>query len=268
MLSAMICALTAPATSYSVALPAHQAKSDISGVSLVALGALPHSPENGSRPEYCAGYRAQKLTAVGTMVAKLGWIVTSEAPLGRYEVVTFASGFTPGTSGMCFARNANIAVFDGASLVALAYSSHSAAFPLGVVEPLESGALLVWTDPPGFPVGELHDGNNGLRLTATAPERTFCNRRAVVPNVYGRPLGAARKILIAHGWRPWRSRERLYDRAAQLAKQGIIEAESCSGTGVGYCSFNYGGPAGVLRVITNGEWRPDVVSYSVACRAH
>jgi hypothetical protein len=229
---------------------------------------LPHSPEKGSLDEYCEGYRIQKLTAVGSQVAKLGWIVTSDAPLGRYEAVTFASGFTPSTSAMCFARNANIAIFHGTSLVALAYGSRSARSPLGIVEPIEGGALLVWTDPPGWPVGELHDDNSGLRLTSIAPERTFCNRQAVVPNVYGKPLNAARKVLIAHGWRPSRPRERPdeLDMAAQLAKQGIIETESCAGTGVGYCKFNYRSPAGLLSVTTAGE-APRVVSYGVACRA-
>jgi hypothetical protein len=244
-----------------------QTKSDIKGASLVSLRTLPRSPEKGSLDEYCEGYRAEKLTATGREVAKLGWIVTSEAPLGWYQVVTFASGFSPGTSAICYARNANIGIFNGASLIALAYTSRSAGWQLGRVEPLESGAVLVWGgDGPGPPVGELHEENNGLRLTEIAPERMFCSRRAVVPDVYGKPLDAARKILIAHGWLPQRPSERPgeYDRAAELAKRGIIEAEVCSGTGVGYCRFNYRGPAGVLSVTTLGEG-PTVVSYDVAC---
>ena len=265
---AVTCALAAFVTS-PVASSVLRTKSDIEGKSLVAVGALPHSPENGSLDQYCEGYRAKKLTATGSQVAKLGWIVTSEAPLGSYQIVTFASGFNPGTSGLCFARNANIAIFNGPSLVALAYSSRSAKRPLGVTEPLESGALLIWTDPPGFPVGELHEENNGLRLTAVSPERTFCNRQAVVPNVYGKPIDAARKFLIARGWRPMRPRERPdeLDWARHLARQGVVEAETCSGTGMAYCGFNYRSSAGRLSVTTAGE-NPRVVSYKVDCRAH
>jgi hypothetical protein len=248
-------------------------KSDIKGASLISLGALPRSPEKGSLDSYCEGYRAKSLTAVGRQVAKLGWIVTSEGPLGRYRVVTFVSGFTPGTSAMCFARNANIGIFDGAGLVALAYTSRSADGPLGTVEPLESGDLLVWSDPPGSPVGELHAEKNGLRLMAIEPTRTFCGRRAVVPNVYGKPIDAARKILIAHSWRPLRPSEIPNDLnlAADFAKRGIIEAENCAGTGAGYCAFNYRSPAGVLHVTTaGGESEPadnSVVRYSVTCSA-
>jgi hypothetical protein len=266
--STIIFALVAPMTAFSAAPSALQTKSDIEGISLIALAELPHSPENDSLNEYCQGYRAQKLTAVGNQVAKHGWIVTSEASLGRYEVVTFASGFTPGTSGICFARNSNIAIYDGGSLVALAYNMRSARSPLGTVEPLEDAALLVWTDPPGSPVGELHDENNELRFTTVAPERAFCGGRAIVPNVYGRRISLARKILITHGWQPKRPRERPNDEwiAAQLGTRGIIEAESCSGTGAGYCSFNYRGAAGALHVTTAGDYNK-VDRYGVDCAA-
>ena len=265
----LVCALCCGAASADVP----QTKSDIKGASLVSLGTLPHSPEIGFLDEYCEGYRDKELTAAGRQVAKLGWIVTSEAPLGRYRVVTFASGYTPGTSGMCAARNANIGIFDGASLVALAYTSQSADVPLGTVEPLEGGALLVWGGGwTGPPVGELHESNNDLHLTAIAPERTFCRGRAVVPNVYGKPVDAARRILLAHGWRPQRpsASDRKWGGAGELAKRGIIEAESCSGTGVGYCAFSYRGPAGVLSLTTIGGTdlaENSVVNYGVVCTA-
>jgi len=249
--------------------------SDIKGALLVPLGTLPHSPENGLLDDYCTGYRAKKLSAVGRQVAKLGWIVTSEAPLGRYHVITFASGFTPGTSAICFARNANIGVFDGARLVALAYTSHKAGWQLGVAEPQESGTLLIWGgDGPGEPAGELRQENDGLRLTKVAAKRTFCGGRAVVPDVYGKHIDAARKVLIAHGWRPLRPHEKPVDgdAAAELAKRGVIEAETCSGTGVGYCAFEYRNTVGVLGVTTvGGDPEPGgdnfVVDYNVSCRA-
>ncbi|RQZ14801.1 hypothetical protein DIE15_17660 [Burkholderia sp. Bp9031] len=248
--------------------------SDIAGASLVPLGALPHSPENGALDTFCAQYRAKTATAAGRDVAKLGWIVTSEAPLGRYTVVTFASGFKSGTSAICFARNANIGVFDGTTLVALGYTARASGWQLGSVEPLESGALLVWGgDGPSAPVGELREENGGLRLTAVAAERTYCHGRAIVPNVYGKPLDKARKILISHGWQPLRPHEKpdAMDGAATLAKHGIIEAEACSGTGMGYCALRYRNAAGVLGVTTVGG-EPDtpsantVIDYQVACR--
>ncbi|MDN7425940.1 PASTA domain-containing protein [Burkholderia sp. AU45388] len=248
--------------------------SDIAGASLVPLDTLPHSPENGSLDPFCTRYRAKTTTAAGREVAQRDWIVTSEAPLGRYTVVTFASGFNAGTSAICFARNGNIGVFDGTTLVALGYTARKAGWQLGSADRLESGALLIWGgDGPAPPVGELHERNGELRLTGVAAESTHCNGRAVVPNVYGKPLDAARKILIAHGWQPLRPREKpdAMDGAATLAKHGIIEAEACSGTGVGYCALRYRNAAGVLGVTTVGG-EPDrpaantVIDYQVACR--
>lgn len=247
--------------------------SEVAGASLVALKALPRSPETSAIDPYCRGYEAEKLTATGRQVASLGWIVTSEAPLGRYQVVTFVSGFTPGTSGICFGRNANIGIFEAGKLMALAYSAKSAEGLLGVVEPLESGALLIWgADGPGPPVGELRDEEGRVRLTAVAKARSYCGRRAVVPNVYGKPLDTARKALIAGGWRPQRPSEAPeWGSAADLAKAGVIEVEDCSGTGVGYCGFKYRGAVGVLSVITIGGGAEPagnrVVSYDVDCAA-
>lgn len=241
--------------------------SEVGGVSLVAVSDLPRSPENGALDEYCEGYRATNLTTTGRAVAERGWIVTSEAPLGRYRVVTFASGFDPGTSAVCTARNGNIGVFDGTRLVALAYSPRGSDTILGAVETLENGALLVWGgDYPAPPLGELRLDQDHPRLTSIAPERTFCRRTATVPNVYGKSIEVARTELIAHGWRPLppSGNEGEYSGAERLTRRGVIEAEACSGTGVGYCALNYQGAGGVLGVTTTGE-DDRVVSYDVTC---
>jgi hypothetical protein len=257
----------------SAALP--YTASDVKGATLIPLAALPHSPENGSLDDFCEGYRARKMTDAGRQVAKLGWIVTSEAPLGRYRVVTFASGFTRGTSAICFPRNANIGIFDGSNLVALAYTARASDWQLGNVEPLENGALLVWEGQGvGAPIGELHEENGGFHLMKVAAERTFCRGRAIVPNVYDKGLDVARKILIAHGWQPLPADDKPgdFDVAAELVKHGVVEAETCSGTGVGYCSFHYRKSTDVLSVVTvGGDPQPandDVVGYSVSCRGN
>ncbi|WP_052007133.1 hypothetical protein [Burkholderia paludis] len=248
--------------------------SDIAGASLVPLGVLPHSPEHGALDPFCTQYRAKTTTAASREVEKRGWLVTSEAPLGRYTVVTFASGFSAGTSAICFTRNGNLGVFDGTTLVALGYTARHAGWQLGSADRLENGALLIWGgDGPAPPAGELHATRDGLRLTRVADTRTDCQGRAVVPNVYGKPLDAARRILIAHGWQPLRPREppNATDGAATLAKHGIVEAEACSGTGMGYCALRYRSAAGVLGVTTAGG-EPDkpsantVIDYQVACR--
>lgn len=247
-----------------------QAGSDLPGLSLVALSDLPRSPESGVVDQFearCEDFRAKDLTATGQAVESLGWKVTSEAALGRYRVVSFVSGFDPGTSGICSARNGNIGVFDGTRLVALAYAPGGSDLAPGPVDALESGALRVWDGGyPAPPLGELRLERDQLRLTGVASERTFCDRSATVPNVYGQPIETARKTLIARGWRPLPPEEAPggYDRASELAGRGVIEVEVCSGTGMGYCGFKYQGAGGVLGVTTAGE-DYHVLGYGVIC---
>lgn len=244
-------------------------ESAMPGIALVALADLPRSPENGAVDENCEGHRGDAESAAGRAVEGRGWIVTSEASLGRYRVVSFVSGFDPATSGICTARNGNIGVFDGDRPVALAYAPPGSETVPGRVEAIEGGALLVWGgDYPGPPLGELRLDGDRPRLTGVAAEQTFCNRTTTVPNVYGLPIEAARTKLIAAGWRPLAPDEApyAYDRAAELARNGVIEAQSCSGTGMGYCAFRYRGAGGVLDVTTISDAPPVVMAYGVTCR--
>lgn len=251
--------------------------SELPDYRFVRLHDLPSSPEKGRLDEACSGYRAEKLSDVARAVEQLGWIVTSEAPLGRFKVVTFTSGFDPGTSALCFSHNANIAVYDNGTLVALAYAkrpyrgpdSDANPIPLGVVEAIEDkSGLLILTDPPGAPVGELRGDDEYLRLTARAKQHTYCQGRASVPDIYAKGIRAVRKKLLAQGWVPARPAEAPGegDRARDMAQNGLLEAQTCSGTGVGYCAWTYRSTAGLLHVITVGsDFEPAVVGYNVEC---
>ncbi|MBN3723156.1 PASTA domain-containing protein [Burkholderia sp. Ac-20379] len=248
--------------------------SEVAGTSLVELSALPRSPETAPVPEFCAHYRldATALSPAGRAVEALGWYAMSDAPLGRYRVVSFASGFEPGTSGICMPRHTNLGIFDGKKLVALAYLAHASQWQFGTLDPLETGGLLISEgEQVGGPVAELHQQDEGLALTDVAASRTFCGGRAIVPNVFGKSIAAARKILIAAGWQPVRPDEKPGpdDAAAGLAKHGVIEAETCSGTGVGYCGYTYRNASAYLSVVTVGgdpDPRNDnVVSAQAGC---
>lgn len=246
---------------------ASEASSEVPGVSLTDISYLPRSPENGIDDGVCDGYRAANLTATGRAVEARGWIVTSEASLGRYRVISFASGFDQSTSAICTVRNGNIGVFDGAQIVALAYSPRGSDASLGWVEELDNGGLLVWGGGyPAPPLGELHLERDRPRLRTVAPEQEFCQRTVVVPNVYGMPIGTARVEIIASEWRPLPvdADEAQYSGVERLSERGIVEAHACSGTGMGYCSLRYTSAAGILELTTAGEY-DRVVSYEVTC---
>ncbi len=231
-------------------------RSDVHGALLVPLSALPASPEPGRlADDLCANYRepTERLSAAGRAVQALGWHVMSEAPLGRYRAVSFASGFDAGTSAICEPHHVNVGVFDGTQLIALAYTARSADWQLGALEPLETGGLLIGEGRAiTGPVAELHEQDEGLRLTAVAASRSDCGGRAMVPNVFDRPIDEARATLIGAGWRPVRPSPPADDIATGLARRGVIEAESCAGTGLGYCAFRYRHAADTLSVVTVG----------------
>lgn len=259
-----------------VSAQAVRVHSDVAGTSLVALSVLPRSPDTAPVPEFCAHYRlaAAALSPAGRAVEAAGWFAMSDAPLGRYRVVSFASGFEPGTSAICTPRNTNLGIFEGAKLVALAYLARSAPWQFGTLDPLDTGGLLIGEgERVGGPVAELHQQDEGLALTGVAASRAFCGGRAIVPNVFGKSIAAARRILIAAGWQPVRPAQKPGpdDAAAGLAKHGVIEAETCSGTGVGYCSYAYRNASADLSVVSVGgdpEPRNDnVVSARAECGA-
>ena len=272
-IAAMGLMLAGPAVAATPDAAAPRTESDLPDVTLTALSTLPPSPEKGAVDQFCDHYRVAPESDAGKLVAGRGWIVTSEAKLGSYQAVSFASGFEPGTSGICFARNANIGIFSQADLVALAYTPKTSKTVLGPVAPLEGDALQIWGgDGPGSPIGEIHEVQGVLRLQANAAEQPVCNGKAIVPNIYDKPITEARKLLAAKGWAPKAPDEAPGegDGAASLAKHGLIEAEACSGTGVGYCRFTYSGPAGTLGVSTVGGDSEDgsqdtVVNYGVHC---
>lgn len=106
------------------------------------------------------------------------------------------------------------------------------------------------------------------------------NSNATVPDLTkGQSISSARKSLIKHGWRPrvtyLRMNEEDYEHswsdAGVMFKAGLREVETCTGTGVNPCIFNYHHKSGkCLRIITLGEYNaghyePTVDSWSFEC---
>lgn len=94
----------------------------------------------------------------------------------------------------------------------------------------------------------------------------------------GEKLSQARKTLLAQGWKPQETfgvdadgdRWSQFADAGEMYRAGIIEVESCSGTGMNYCSFNYRRKGRCLSVQTQGEFKagfyePTVIGTSNRC---
>jgi hypothetical protein len=244
-------------------------ESNVAEIALVALDTLPEAPADKGDAEFCGHLAAESVSAGARLAESRGWIVTAEAEVGGYDVVSFVRGFVSGTSGSCERLDGNVGIFRAGELVALAYAHDTANGTIGSLEPLEGDAVRLWDgDYLPYPIADLRIEGDAIEITALATVDTVCGA-AELPNIHGMPIGEARELLRSHGWSPAEGgRIEEFDiRAADLRDQGITEVEGCSGTGFGYCSYAYEGSAGKLSVSTAGdaEPTPNVSGYTVTC---
>jgi hypothetical protein len=248
-------------------------QSQVEGLAFTSLTALPQAP-TGADGKDC-GFGKPGQTPAGKAVSRAGWPVTGEERLGRLQAVSFAGEFETGTSGSCQVRQGNVALFEGEQLLAIAYARPGARRSIGGILPLEiagqPAGLRLWDgDFLSQPLADLRAQPDGtLTLQPLASEETRCQGRAVLPMLYGKPINEARRLLQQRGWTPvagQRSGGWGEPREVALVKAGVIEVESCSGTGFGFCRFSYRGDAGRLDVTTVGDGEmPSVSDYAVRC---
>ena len=97
---------------------------------------------------------------------------------------------------------------------------------------------------------------------ATANTNTLPpSNEPAIPKIYGKTYGAARKQLIQEGWLP-NKHEPFHGQEPEVQsgngpifwKRGYWELETCSGTGMAHCLFQFIDPTGrLLEVVTEGE---------------
>lgn len=259
--------LTVPAAAQTTA-SAPRVVSELKDIRMKPLANLPMAGDALDRGD-CSQLVIQPKSAAARLVAAQGWAVMSDMPLGPYRAISFAGQMEAATSGTCSITQGNVAVFENGRLIALAYGKSADDTAIGKLAPLENGAVRIWDgDIAPSPAGDLHVDRDGtLRLSRVADEDAVCKGRAKVPNVYNMPIDKARKALIANGWNPVRGGASGEPRQSALVRRGIVETESCAGTGLAFCDFGYTGPAGKLTLTTVGEGAlPSVTDYDVKCR--
>ncbi|MGL3821721.1 hypothetical protein [Sphingopyxis sp. R3-92] len=249
-----------------------QPRSEVEGLTFTALSELPANSASDPFNESCSHYRPAggPKSAGGKIAEKRGWFVTSEEKLGRYDAISFVGQLETATSGVCMVHDGNVALFDGGQMVALGYARKGAEQPsIGQLEDRGNATLLIGSgEGPVAPIAILKE-EGGVPVLAKLPaEEQLCDGAVKVPNIYGKPILAARKTLAATGWKPVAQElpEGGFGRENDFHKQGVVEVESCSGTGYGFCSFQYAQGSRTLGVTTVGESPDDFVSfYSVSC---
>ncbi len=243
--------------------------SSVDGIGISAVSVLPAHKGADIDAQYCSGIIAAPRSAAGKAVRDAGWVVTGEARAGGYDAVSFVGSVESGTSGTCNYEDGNVALFSDGAIKAIAYGAKPAQLAIGLIN-AENGVVKIYD-------GDfLHEqaaemkvaGNGSVSITPLAKVEKVCG--AGLPNIQGMPINTARDKLIKAGWKPVPRKESVREaedsRAFELAQAGVTEVDSCSGTGMGYCGFDYHGTRGHLSVVTvgDGQW-PTVTRYSADC---
>ncbi|MBK4218180.1 hypothetical protein JJJ17_19810 [Paracoccus caeni] len=267
---ALLCGVSASAA----AAQDFRTASQVDGLAIRPLSTLPANKAGAPDSEYCFSVNTEPKTPGGRAAAAANWAVTSEVQRDGLDFVTFAGKTTPGTSGSCLIEDGNLAIYRGETLLALIYATERTDRSIGSVEETVAG-LRIWDgDWLSAPLADLRlYGDDLAILRNVASEDAFCGGANPVTTVYGLPIHLAREVLAADGWQPSIPKERPdgipFFRDA-LIKAGLPEVQDCSGTGFGYCAFEYQSENGaILGVTTAGEGdegsTPGVVGYSVNC---
>lgn len=244
--------------------------SQVPGIAVLPLTELPAAPAATGERQYCSHLFTDPETEAGRAVRGKGWEVTGEVPLGPWTAVSFVGDWLPSTSGTCDLIEGNIGLFSGAQLVGLVYSADPDAQLIGRATAFGPAGLRIFDGSvlPG-PVADLRLIGTDVAVTPPAPEEPVCGS-ATVPYIHGLPIDMARGLLAEYGWRPVPQPAAVSGMAQEIAAAGVTEVEDCAGTGFGFCSYAYEGPAGGLSVATAGEpsddyGLPAVVGHSVRC---
>ncbi|HTM78965.1 MAG TPA: hypothetical protein VL133_15235 [Devosia sp.] len=245
----------------------------MAGIAISELSQLPPAPATADAPGFCTHLTIKPASQGGLEAERAGWAVTGEVEIGELTAVSFVGGFEPGTSGSCLLRDGNVGFFVGKALIAVAYAPRSSPLTVGRIERFGTDGVRIWDgDYLPQPIADVHlDTPDAITIEALAAKEVFCDGGAIVPNIYGMPIAEARKTISQHGWVPVEpaAGEWPDQRSAELAALGLTEVTGCSGTGFGFCGFEYRSAQARLSVSTVGEAQPPatppVSGYSVTC---
>ncbi|MEA3041533.1 MAG: hypothetical protein QOC65_1022 [Sphingomonadales bacterium] len=245
---------------------AYTFRSNVAGAPFGALDQLPAvTPYGGDRDGYC-GARVRSRTPGGRIAERRGWRVVREVSFHGLHAVLVVRGYDPGTSGHCFSKDPNLAFFRGDRLLGMLYSAAGGGIGMNDIRQVGEH-LRVWDDLS--PVGQISLDGTSLTFDRVAGNDAVCEGRYRVPAVFGQPYSRARRILRGAGWIALPSTEETFEGDRTEDYRGRFpEAESCSGTGYGYCNFTLStrnAPASLVVTTAGEEADPVVTNYEVSC---
>lgn len=265
-----------------IALPGFSAQaedisfaSQVSGIEFATMSTLPENKSYESDKDLCSAIITEPETNAGRKVADANWWVTGEIEKGDLTFVSFVGKFDIGTSGACPRSEGNIGVFLDEALQAIIYTDETASQSIGSIEALDGGNLRIWDGDylsAAFFDMKIID-NNLIIIRQIADHDTFCGGAISAPTTFGLPINIARRLLISEDWQPVSAPKNEASSVVAQTQETIPELQDCSGTGFGFCSFEYSkGDEYTLTVVTAGEgedddenFSPAVVGFQVTC---
>ena len=259
--------------------------SELSNLRIAAPDTLPQAPPTAAGLDsFCQNQAIEPATPGGKLAAARGWIVTSEAPLGPYTAIGLFSNGTNGTSGVCVIENGHIAVWQGEHLLAVVYGARlpeevygrdAGMQIVGGVRPLENTppAVRIWDWLGGGPTADLVLDQNRLQVRLLAASDSVCHGRNTVPNIFGLHMRQAREKLALQGWLPSQQdidgkpydNDPDSDTVKYRKEEHMMEVQSCSGTGMGYCNLHYHHANGARLRVTSAEHLEWAAFWTVKC---
>lgn len=248
--------------------------STVEGLNITMFNKLPAAPKAQGDREFCDHLLIEPTTTGGKAAVGQGWGVTGELEIGQLTLVSFVGDFESGTSGSCTLLDGNVGFFHGSELVALTFANSESEAWIGSIQAFGDAGARIWDgDIVPAPFADITIDDTGLiSIVQVVSEERFCGGQAIVPDIYSKPISEARALLTENGWIPTASQapEGAGSYRAELVKAGLKEVTDCSGTGFGYCGFEYQSAYGTLSVTTVGDpelpTTPSVSRYDVSCQ--
>jgi len=252
------------------AIQAQEIVSEVPDIMVAAAIKLPKGPGPFHALDNCGASILDPETLAGRLVQLNDWAVLSDVQINDFSLVSFAGELIAGTSGSCEIRQGNIGIFEAETLIGILYTARKSDALIGRLTQLENGTVRVWSGGYlEYPVADILVGSMGLYVQAVSSEEAFCDGEVSVPNIFGTDITAAREKLQAAGWEPEAQARLEAGQQPALQDIGVVEAVDCSGTGFGFCAYEYRRQGASLDVTTTGElWEhsvPAVTNYAVRC---
>ena len=212
-----------------------------------------------SQHSECDHYKltASEMSASATYADQQGWAVLNELSIGAFSFVAISPSMEPGLSGWCWIELGEVAVFESNKLIGTIHDPSQTQAKLGHIERIGEAQFRI-LNTENIPISDVQVRSDQVMITAPSYYISHCDGRVKTPNIYSETMPAARDEVLKLGWDPvvaeYEDRE-LFGDELYFYTSGVRELVSCSGTGAGFCAFQYKSreSGAMLDLITVGE---------------